>query len=152
LVVPDVERLNFKEVRSGVRERAAFVKLKGSSVPVSMSSQGEGVNRLLGIALGLVNARGGMLLVDEIENGIHYSVQPQLWRLILATARDLSVQVFATTHSWDAVEGLRSAIGDPMGDEVVLINVNRRFDRLQATIFDQDELKLATEPSRIEVR
>ena len=41
--------------------------------PVPLRSFGDGLNRLFGIILSLVNARGGFLLIDEFENGLHYS-------------------------------------------------------------------------------
>ena len=52
------------------------------------------MQRTFGIALALVNARNGLLLIDEFENGLHYLVQPDLWRLIFQVARRLNVQVF----------------------------------------------------------
>ena len=40
---------------------------------------GEGMSRMFGIALALVNAKDGMLLIDEVDTGLHYSVLPDLW-------------------------------------------------------------------------
>ena len=40
-------------------------------------------------------------LVHEVENGVHYSVLPDVWRFVFRAARVHNVQVFATTHSWD---------------------------------------------------
>ncbi len=65
--------------------------------------------RALGISLALVNVKDGILLIDEFENGLYYSVQPDLWQSIFRVARRLNVQVFATTHSWDCVEGFQKA-------------------------------------------
>jgi len=47
-----------------------------------------------------------VLLIDEIENGLHWSVMPRIWRFLVETARTLDVQVFASTHSKDWLEGL----------------------------------------------
>jgi AAA15 family ATPase/GTPase len=46
------------------------------------------------------------LLIDEIENGLHWSILPKVWRFLVETARVLDVQVFATTHSKDCIEAL----------------------------------------------
>ena len=67
------------------------------------------------IVLSLVNARGGVLLIDEFENGLHYSVQLDAWRMIFNLAQSLNVQVFATTHSWDAVESFQTAAAEAPG-------------------------------------
>lgn len=55
--------------------------------------------------------------MDEVENGVHWSVMPDLWRLVFRLALELNVQVFATTHSRDCIGGFatvwreRPAIG-----------------------------------------
>ena len=64
---------------------------------------------MFGIALALANSREGFLLIDEVENGLHYSVQSDFWKMVLQAARDNDVQVLATTHSWDVVEGFTKA-------------------------------------------
>lgn len=71
-----------------------------------LGSAGEGMKRMLGLALALNNARGATLLIDEIDTGLHYSVMGDLWRLVTKTAQALDIQVFATTHSLDCVRGL----------------------------------------------
>lgn len=71
-----------------------------------LGSHGEGMRRLLALSLSLIRTEGGMLLVDEIDTGLHYSVMPDMWRVVVSTARDSNIQVFATTHSFDCVRGL----------------------------------------------
>ena len=69
------------------------------------------MSRILALALNLAVTQGGFLLIDEIENGLHWSVMPKLWHFLVETARALDVQVFATTHSKDCVEGLADLYG-----------------------------------------
>ena len=80
---------------------------------VPLSSMGEGMTRIAHIILGLAKAemRGGILLVDDIDDGLHHSVLPDVWRVIARTARDLDVQVFATTHSYECVGDAYKALG-----------------------------------------
>ena len=73
---------------------------------VPLGTLGDGVFRLLALSLSLIRVRGGMLLVDEIDTGVHYSVMGQMWRLVAETARASDIQVLATTHSLDCVRGL----------------------------------------------
>ena len=98
------------------------VKLAGERVPIG--SLGDGIWRLLGIALALVRARGGVMLVDEIDTGLHYSVLEKMWRLVYETAKRLDVQVFATTHSRDCYESL-AAIAQPTGRDVTIQRIER---------------------------
>jgi len=66
---------------------------------------GEGMSRVFHIILALVNAKDGFLLIDEFENGLHYTIQPKVWALVLKIAKELNTQVFVTTHSKDCVNG-----------------------------------------------
>jgi len=70
---------------------------------------GDGMLRTLSIALAMVSSRGGLVLIDEAENGLHYSVQTQVWRMIVRTAVSLDVQVFATTHSDECIRSVLEA-------------------------------------------
>ncbi len=118
IISPEVERVALKSWRDATdndaldRETASripFVKLEGTEKPIPLRALGDGVNRLFGIALSLVHAKDGILLVDEIENGIHYSVQADLWRLVFEMASRLNAQVFATTHSYDCIRAFETA-------------------------------------------
>ena len=87
-----------------------FVKLRGVQERVPNGSTGDGMWRMLGLALMLAKAKGSVLLVDEIDTGLHYSVMESMWRMVCEQAAALSVQVFATTHSRDCYESLASFI------------------------------------------
>ncbi len=87
-----------------------FVKLRGVQGRVPIGSTGDGMWRMLGLALMLAKAKDGVLLVDEIDAGLHYSVMKSMWRMVCEQAAALSVQVFATTHSRDCYESLASLV------------------------------------------
>jgi AAA domain, putative AbiEii toxin, Type IV TA system/AAA domain len=135
--------------------RIPVVRLEGDEYPIPLRSMGDGMTRLLGITLALASAANGILLVDEIENGVHYSVQPDLWRLIFGVAKQLNVQVFATTHSWDTVVAFQSvaaeSAGVPEASEGLLIRLQRLRGETRPTLFDAEKLAIATR-EQIEVR
>lgn len=128
-----------------------ITKLKGLEEPVILSSMGEGMNRMFGLALALVNAKDGLLLVDEIDTGLHYSVQPDMWRLVFETAQRLNVQVFATTHSWDCIEAFQEAAAIDNKEEALLIRLENKNGEMVTTLFDERRLSIATR-EHIEVR
>lgn len=64
-----------------------MVKLSGVDRPVPLNSMGDGMLRVLQLALKLFAAKGGFLLIDEFENGLHYSVQEKVWALVFEVAR-----------------------------------------------------------------
>ena len=72
---------------------------------------GAGMTHVARIVLAAASVEGGVLLVDEIENGLHHSVLPDVWRVIAKAAADFGVQVFATTHSFECVEAAHEALG-----------------------------------------
>ncbi len=39
-----------------------------------------------------------VILIDEIDNGLHYSIKPMIWDLIFKIAVDFNIQFFITTH------------------------------------------------------
>lgn len=74
----------------------------GKKIP--MYYLGDGVVRLLEYILAILNTKNGIVLIDEIENGLHYSKQKNIWKLIFNLASKFNVQVFATTHSKEMTE------------------------------------------------
>ncbi len=112
------------------------------------------MNRLLGLALALVNAKDGILLIDEIESGLHYSVQPDMWRLIFETAAKLNVQVFATTHSLDCIRAFESAAKERGEEESLLISLRRHRqepEKIVAVLAGKEDLEIIIH-SHIEAR
>ena len=132
-------------------ERRAIVKLRSNAGPVPLKSLGEGASRLFGVALAFASVRDGFLLIDEAENGIHHSVQRDYWRMVLQTAHENNVQVFATTHSWDCVRGFAQAAVENENVEGVLVRLEKEDDGLRAVRYSERRLKIAAE-QRIEVR
>lgn len=100
-----------RDLRSSTRYNVSVV-FDGEDRDVALGSLGDGFRQLLAIALHLERAQGGVLLIDEIDTGLHYSVLTDLWRLVIEGARRLNVQVFATTHSRDCIEALGAVIED----------------------------------------
>lgn len=112
---------------------------------------GDGMGCFFGIILCLVNAAGGFVLIDEIENGLHYSVLADVWNLVFKIARRLNIQLFATTHSWDCIEAFQQASEEDKQDEGVLIRLQNQSGDVTATVFDERRLSVATR-EQIEVR
>lgn len=115
IIEPQIENINFlKDDKAPGQsdERVPFVVLKNDSKRYRLSAMGDGINRILTIILAMLNCENGVLLIDEFENGLHYSVQYQLWKVINDLSTKLNVQVFATTHSMDTLRSLSELIND----------------------------------------
>jgi AAA15 family ATPase/GTPase len=113
IIEPQIENINFlKDDKAPGQsdERVPFVVFKNDSKRYRLSAMGDGINRILTIILAMLNCENGVLLIDEFENGLHYSVQHQLWKVINDLSTKLNVQVFATTHSIDTLRSLSELI------------------------------------------
>jgi predicted ATPase len=127
------------------------LRLRGSNKTIPAKVLGDGMNRLIGLSMALVCSKGGILLVDEIENGIHWSVLPTVWKFIIKVAKRLNVQVFATTHSNDCLRAFHSGTkGDPQLQGVA-VRLEKRDNEFRAEIFDEQRLAVIVKEG-IEIR
>ena len=132
---PSIERLSSTKIRTQ------------DGVVLPISSLGEGTRRMLTLAVSLLDAEGGILVVDEIDTGLHHSILADTWRIVIETARELEVQVFATTHSWDCVRALASAL--PTGGLAVMHRVED--GNPDSVPYDEEMIEAAVQQG-IEVR
>lgn len=151
IIEPLTERIAF--IEEGISERKAVIKLSGSSHTLPLRSMGDGINRILTIILALVNASDGCLLIDEFENGLHYTVQEKIWEIIFALSEKLNVQVFATTHSNDCLFGFESVLNSTNSTTTgKVIRLDRKKDgEIKEVDFTAEELKIAGQ-QHIEIR
>ena len=146
-----IERISFI---SGNRPgRVAVVKLSTSEDIVPLRSMGDGVNRILAIILAMLDCHFGYLLIDEFENGLHYSVQEKLWEIIFYLSERLNIQVFATTHSNDTIRSFTSVLAKQENPDELgkAIRLQLHNDAIRAVDYSPEELETAVEYN-IEVR
>lgn len=154
LIAPEVQALNFVKESRHSPERIPKAKIADQDEPIPLRSMGEGMKRLLGITLALVNAKDGMLLIDEVDSGLYHAVLPYIWHLIFEIAHRLNVQVFATTHSWDCIEAFQQAAQEQPNVEGLLFSLRNKRGKpgdVAAVLYDERRLAIATE-QQIEVR
>ena len=71
-----------------------------------LSTYGDGIKKVLSLANGIAQAAGGVLLIDEIETAIHSKYYDDIFRFLVKASIQFEVQVFITTHSIEAIDGL----------------------------------------------
>ncbi|MBW4564159.1 MAG: AAA family ATPase [Mojavia pulchra JT2-VF2] len=128
-----------------------FVLLSDSNQRVPIGSMGDGIWRILGLALATVCAKDGYLFVDEIDTGLHFTAMSDMWKLIWETAKRLNVQVFATTHNSDCWTSLASIAEqeDATEDGIRIHRIER--GKNTSVVFIEPEIVIAAEEN-IEVR
>ncbi len=92
---------------------------------------GDGTVRIMAILSSIYGTKNGILMIDEIENGLHVSSIKHLWEVVLAHSKKTNTQIFMTTHSHDVITGLNLALKDKQ-DSVACFWLSK---------FDTDEVK-----------
>ncbi|WP_460586138.1 AAA family ATPase [Hymenobacter arcticus] len=133
-----------------------YLDCEGFQTLVPLNLMGEGVQRLLDVISAFANVGGGVVLIDEIDNGLHYSALRILWKGILKAAREYDVQVFATTHSAEALRHLTWVLDDEeykdYRDDVAAYTLIRaKDDTVRSFRYDYEQLEFAMD-NDIEVR
>ena len=101
---PDIE-----DVESfSIGEPTIYLRREGE-IRLPLSLFGDAVNRIADVILRIVNNENSILLIDEIENGIHHSSQVYFWKVLYDLAHKLNVQIFATTHSLEMTQAFIEA-------------------------------------------
>jgi AAA15 family ATPase/GTPase len=152
-VDPMIERIaSLGDRYTSVQRRGGFVIKRRDEVnPVPIGSMGDGIWRILGLALTAVGSKGGILLVDEIDTGLHFTAMLNMWKMIWKTAKDLNVQVFATTHSRDCWESLAEiAENENVQDSEIMVHRIER-GKPSSVVFNPSQMIIASERG-IEVR
>ena len=145
--------LDMLGVRSGFGRgnRRAKASIVGRDRPVPLKSLGDGAMRIVGNLMAVSRSEIDLVLVDEIENGLHHSIQEQFWRAMIDAAYTNGTQLIATTHSRDCIESFARAAVDNEDMDCSLIRLDDIGDELLVAVYNEQNLSNATE-SGIEVR
>jgi predicted ATP-dependent endonuclease of OLD family len=112
---PNIEDL---EILSSDGTRAWFYLQHKEIGLAPLNIFGEGIQRILAIALSLSSVQNGVLLIEELEAGIHTSALKTVFSWLVEACRDYNVQLFATTHSLEALDAVLATVPDN-SDEIV---------------------------------
>ncbi|WP_299245812.1 AAA family ATPase, partial [uncultured Brachyspira sp.] len=108
LQIFDNNIVGFRQILKNRNEIVLKLKLKDIEKPILLSSFGEGINRYIAIICAIWASKDGYLFIDEIENGIHYTNYPKLWKLIFDISKEANCQIFAATHSKECIEAFNN--------------------------------------------
>jgi hypothetical protein len=111
----------------------------GKLIPVAFL--GDGILRLASIILWIIHTSGGVLFIDEVENGFHYSRLRQIWAAIAKTAKQFNVQVFATTHSRECIVEAHHSFSESFDYDFRLHRLERKDTGIRAVTYDQEALE-----------
>ena len=93
-----------------ILNNVAYIGLEGIDQLLAVNMQGDGLRRYLNIVAASANPMNNIFLIDEVENGLHYSAYKKLWEAIFSLATTTNKQVFVTTHSKETLSRLNEML------------------------------------------
>lgn len=148
IVEPKVEDFRFT---SEPTPGGVLIKLRDLQTRLPLSSMGDGMRQVLAIMMEAVQAKGSVIMIDEIDTGLYHEIQAPLWRLLIDAAEQLDMQIFATTHSWDCVQSFQEALEATDQSLGLLFRLDDRFGQIRPIKYEAGELAVAMREA-IEVR
>jgi AAA15 family ATPase/GTPase len=108
-------------------EEGIFVDI-GIEKRIPINMMGDGVRKIVSLLTVIYDCRDGIVLIDEISNGFHYSVMSNLWNVIIKAAIKNNTQLFITTHDYDSIKGLRDTALNIYDENVATFKLLRTSD------------------------
>lgn len=128
---------------SPVNEIYADLGLK-RKIPLKLA--GDGIAHLLSFILAIANTPKGIVLIDEIENGLHYSIQPKVWEFLMRLVKKFDCQVIATTHSYGMLQAAHEAFKENNATtDFRYIRLERNDECIRGVNFSSKQLNTALE-------
>jgi|SRR5579872_3675699 len=159
------ERMFLEGIRSIDADISRFDLLTRAGIPTLHASlgdgpllpvqvMGDGVARVASWLLAITRLSDAWYLIDEVEAGIHHSALVNVWRVLIETAKRRNVQVFATTHSYEALEALNEAhrsLSKRNRPSMRVIRLQKTRDEIGVIPYDEGVLAAAVS-GEVEVR
>jgi len=147
VIEPNLNRI---EVGAPYGSIALEAILQNNERPIPLGYMGDGIARLTSIILSFSYARGGVVLIDEIENGMHYSILPQIWNMIDRASNIFETQAIITTHSFEAIAAAHKHFSS-VDYDFMFHRLESKDTDIKLRTFEQDMLESAIE-NQFEVR
>jgi len=108
--------VNIKDISLGTKNMV-YAEIEGMQQLIPIYLNGDGVKKIFLLLLAIRASKDGIVIIDEIENGLHFSTLKTLWSAILITAKQFNVQIFATTHNYETIRYLKETLESDEGKE-----------------------------------
>jgi hypothetical protein len=102
-------------------------------VPVPLL--GDGISRLLSFYLAIATTPGGVVLIDEIGSGIHYSAMSTIWEGIAQAAEQFDCQILATTHSYECLKACTKAFSGLLQPDFAYVRLDSEGSAIRPKVY-----------------
>lgn len=134
------------------RERASSISIKHKKLGrAPLSAFGDGLRRVFTLASAIPGAKDGFLLIDELEIAVHTRMLEKTFNWLVEFCCQYNVQLFATTHSLEAVDAIIDAC---QNKDIDLVAYRLQQGDTQTTTkrFDKKYLKQLREELGVDLR
>lgn len=135
ILEPKLQRLSLIPLAG---ETTIHADMEGMPRLVPLPLIGEGMRRVLSMVLAIATVRGGIVFIDEFENGLHYSVLAKVWEAVADAARRNDVQVFATTHSWECLRAAHESFSQESQYDFRMHRLERQDGEVTSVAYDRE--------------
>ena len=112
-----ITNLEETRIHNYLGEDTIGVVLSNENTVYPITRFGDGVVKLSRIIIGILSCGSDKrIMIDEIENGIHFSRLTTFWKEIILLCRNQGIQLFATTHSLECQKYFVEALTE-LGEE-----------------------------------
>lgn len=107
-----------EEIRTfGSRQGVLYLRRKGEENYISINFFGDAIQKIVRYVVNILDLakskkQDKILLIDEIENGIHYTAQAEVWRMLMKLCKHYNIQLFATTHSLEMIKAFQQVCSE----------------------------------------
>ncbi len=119
--------------------------MRGRGIKLPVPALSGAVNRMISLFLAIATSPRSVVLVDEIENGIHWTRHAGITKALIAFARKYETQLFVSTHSKEWLNAVADAVGDE-NDDIMLFRLERGPEGTSEIFqFSGDQMKAGIE-------
>jgi len=137
-VVGFLKQIDPKIVSLSLNEVGIIEADIGLSELIPINLMGGVIVKILSIVLSILDFENGIVLIDEIENGLHYSAQHTIWKALFSLSQEFNVQVFVTTHSMECIAAFCDYTGDSLfTTEAKLFRIEKSNEKFRSVEYDK---------------
>ena len=133
-----------------------FLRKKGEENYLPIYYFGDAIQKISRYIINILSfdsaVENRILLIDEIENGLHYSAQDDFWRMIFKLSVEYDVQIFASTHSLEMIKAYQRVASEFEGEAAFfemarnansnqIIGINHEMDVLEYELIANETIR-----------
>jgi AAA15 family ATPase/GTPase len=112
-IYPTIVDLNSESIAG---QQMVWVSVRGLKRAIPLSTVSSGINRFSAFLLWMSLNPGGVILIDEIENGFYFNDYRDVFRTLVEFCDAYKVQLFAAIHSWEFLKAVAGVMKNRESD------------------------------------